>query len=251
MKHGASTIVMCLIAVIVSGMILAAQASAEVPMKYLFLFAGSGSVTAGTFTAKGGVAEFKAKESTVECASSTDSGTFTNAHLGKITVVLEKCKTSSFNCGNEGSNEKLILKNWEWHLVAAFDSETKTWGPGVLLLIPGKEFSFTCAGIVHVKIVGTGIVGGLFKTGTTEALPLDESRSSIDLDFQGEKGASPIKLLYSATFFPLTEEEIGELKIEIETNLTKKLEAGEFTWKNTIEGFRNSGEITEELELVE
>jgi hypothetical protein len=262
MKHISIIIGMCLVAVVSFSAIAAASAFAEEPMPYLMLFSKGDPNEGGTFTSTGATKDiFQTKESTFECENSTNTGEFEKElgrHLGKVTVVLKKCKASGFNCGNEGSSENVTLLKWLWHLVAGFDPRLNRWIPALLLLIGASkenhestgEFEFTCAGIVKIRVKGKSLTGALYKTGTETPLELGESLEKADLVLQGESPKS-LKLLFSKVFFPLQKTEETESTFEAETSLTKKLEPAEIIARDTLEKIENAKKEKVSVELAE
>jgi hypothetical protein len=252
MKRMTLIIGMCLVSVVAFSAISAASAFAEEPMPYLFKFSKGEANEGGTFTSKGGHAELRTEATKVECESTKNNGTFSKtvgAHLGTVTVEFEKCTSDGFKCENEKGD--IVLNGWEYHLGAGFDPELNRWIPAILILIKEKEFTFVCAGIITVHVKGTGVVGALYKHGTTEPLGLKEAVSEADLVFQSEKSSKPPKLLFSHFYFPLTKEEVGELPFEAESSLTKKFEAAEQKSTDTLEKFENSKKEPVTVELVE
>jgi hypothetical protein len=241
---------MCLVSVVAFSAISASSAFAEEPMPYLFTFSAGNPNEGGTFTSTGATKDtFQTSGFTFECESSTNSGEFEKElgrHLGKVTIVFEKCKTSGFNCGNEGSSDNITLSKWLWHLVAGFDPQQDRWIPAVLLLIGASkenhestgEFEFTCAGILKMKLKGKSLTGALYKTGTDTPLELGESVEKADLVFQGESAKS-FKLLFTKVYFPLQKIEEAESTFEAESTLTKKLEPAEIVSRDTLEKFEN------------
>jgi hypothetical protein len=110
-----------------------------------------------------------AEASKVKCLKAPNTGEFTSAHLGKVTVDFEECKLGASNCSSAGDAAgTILLTNADVHLVDILPGSVLTLGLLIIPLEGGKNvFKFKC-GIVTEEVLG-GVIGTVFN-GKGEAL---------------------------------------------------------------------------------
>lgn len=164
------TITTCLTVILAASALAATNASATELLS---------STATGTFKAVGGVAKLFGS-SEVSCAKTSSSGTFENAHLGKLTIVFEGCKTGSIVCtGTKDTTAGNITFSGQFHLNLARSGPTSEPHAGILVLIPGGEnIVVKCSILGNVELKGS-VIGLLFKKDGTRMVPAENFLGSI------------------------------------------------------------------------
>jgi len=166
---------MCFAAVLAFSVMAVASASAT---EVLF------SSATGTFKATGGTASLNGA-SKVECVSSSSSGIIETAHLGKLTVLFEKCSTQLLGthlCHNSGTEN--IQFTGTFHLgLTKKTGVTESLSAGILVLNPTAGTEFECNSVGKVKVLGSVI--GLLQTKAGGHLVPEEALLHSVTAFQG------------------------------------------------------------------
>jgi len=246
MKRISMILGVCLVALVAFSAVAAAGASAK---EVLFKLT-SGSFPA-TFTSKGGLAKLVTVGGTeVVCETVTNKGTLEDAHLGKVTILFEKCTTKTilgtFTCTtpvtpkeNE-SKGHITITNALFHLGLADPGPV----PAILVLLPGGEIKFSCE-IGEVKVTGEGVTGALQKT-NGEVPKIGEAVSAANLVYEQTSNG---KQKYTKFLLSLKSEELMESHLTSEIFGTKE-EAAQVS-NDTLEKFENSAKGATSIELVE
>jgi len=254
MKRISVIVGLCLVAVVAFSAVSAAVASAE-PMEYLFQLKKAGSTFPGSFTGKGGAAELQTAGAKIKCTSSTvdtGGGVLETAHLGTVTVLFEGCKLETilgnFECTTAGAAKgHIVLEKWVFHL-GGIEVGTES-RPGILILVPGEKFEFSCE-VATVKVTGKGVIGEL-QTITGGVPQLNTAYSSLNLVFanSGTTGVQKYKKFLISLGGGTLVEGSG-LQLEAENSLTKTKESAAQISSTSLEGFKNSAGEATEIELV-
>lgn len=144
------------------------------------------SAASGSFKAVGGEAKlFGAGE--VKCSSTTTSGTFEDAHLGKITVLFEGCKVGSIVCtGTKDTISGHITFEGTYHIDLARSGPTGEPHAAILVLIPvGSNVIFNCPLLGNIEVKGS-VIGLLFKKDGTRLVPTENFLNSV-ISFKSAK----------------------------------------------------------------
>lgn len=146
-------IAMCFAAVLAFSAVAVSSASALI--EYL------SSAASGTFTASGGEAKlFGASE--VKCLTTTATGSWSDAHLGTVTITFEKCTASGIQCtGSKDTITGNITVPTPFHLNLSRTSSTAEPHAAILALVT-PNVSFKCGVLGTVEVRGS-VVGLLFK----------------------------------------------------------------------------------------
>jgi hypothetical protein len=110
------------------------------------------------FTSEGLITEFVSKAAgnpKIVCQKLTNTGEFTTATSGKITIKFKGCKLEAKKCSNNANAEEIELKNASIELVD-FKKESKlTLG----VVIAFSELSITCENVTVSIRVKNGVLG--------------------------------------------------------------------------------------------
>jgi hypothetical protein len=175
---------LCFAAVLAFSSVVVASATAAMPTTELLF-----STATGSFTATGGEGILLGA-SQVKCLTNTASGTIETAHLGKASVVFEKCTTSFLGktdpCQSSGAKPEEIVVSGPFHLnlattTLAVAAEPEPHAAIDFLVEPAVEFTCTGAGTVKV----TGSVIGLIVKGGKPIAP-GEALEGSEIVFKSE-----------------------------------------------------------------
>jgi hypothetical protein len=232
---------LCFAALFALSVIAVSSASALPEILFKFTNSNSPIANGGTFTAKGGGVLFDTiNGSQFDCISSTGSGTFENAHLGKISLLLTECASGGGTCTSTGSKAgHITMSSLPFHLGLAHVGSNST-VPATIMLLPSGGIKFIC-NFGEVTLTGN-LIGALQKLNGEEPR-VGESFKEANLVYQQTGGKQELRLI----LLPL-----GGGTLEGQ-HLTWKILAGEemaLEFTETVKEFKNSkGEATEiELE---
>jgi len=245
MKRISVIVGLCLVAVVAFSAVAAGSASAK---EVLFKFTNGNIANGGTFTSVSGISILATANATVECEKDTNEGSFTNAHLGIVTVLFEGCKLKTllgnFVCTTAGKIAgHITLEKWEFHLGLAEPGDI----PAILVLVPGGSFKFSCE-VATVTVTGTGVIGALQNI-KGEAAKVGEKVSEANLVYANNGKAGEQK--YTKFIFSLGGGTVEKLNLEAENSITKSKEKASQESSDTLSKFTNSAKEATELELVE
>jgi len=247
---------LCLMAIVAFSAVAAATASATPPTLLLKLTSGT---YPATFTSKGETASTleTANKNTITCGKIDNEGTLENAHLGKVLILFLECSTTILDhtgpCGNNGSKTSIMLPEAVFHFGSILLTPTEA-SPGVLVLLPGKEFSFECTevpiiGKVTIKVTGEGIAGLVGVPGGGAAVPKTKY-SALTLVYQA--GSTTGTQKYTEFLLPLEENKVMTgLQLKSENSFEKKSENSSQSSNDTLEKFKNSTGGSTEVEIEE
>jgi hypothetical protein len=175
------TIRLCLVAlvaVVAFSVVAVAGASAT---EILF----SSNVIGKEFKSTGGESKLVTLngDAVIICKKVTNKGTFTDQHLGKVSILFEECTEELFKgkCETEGATVAgHITLEIEYHLGLADPGNL----PAILMLV--KEVVINCS--IGGKIKVKGSVIGLLKNSKGETAKTGEKESSAGLVFSQTSG---------------------------------------------------------------
>jgi len=162
---------------------------------------------------------------TITCAKSHGTATFTTTTTGTFEQTFSECVNGSGKkCTTSGQAVGVITTaTLEFHLATVEDTTTKAIGPGLLVTPPAGGFAtFLCEGGINTTVSGNGLIGTITQPAcgsSSKEATISFSSSSSTVQTHKTLAGTATEWSLNAFGFPASEDAHGTITLGTEAKL--------------------------------